>query len=337
MDETSDNPGTENLNPEPKSTSDDQGASQQDVTVIRQGGARHTRNSNSISAFDFDGTSALTPLEMRKLNQIHEDFVNSLIARLSLFLRIEIDMQMEPLESTKMRNGLNKMDETTHLSLVRMAPLRGHSIVELPLPLSLSIVDRLMGGPAELQSSKEKLNDVEVTLLDDVVNIIILEWANIWAHLTPIQPSIVSHESNPKYLSSSSLNSAALQLTIQTTMGDCKEPIRIIIPHLTLEPLVGALSKMDFGDDDGKSNSQIQAPDWCDRFDSVQVDLSTSCRGPKISLKEMSNLRPGQFLPINSSFFETAVLKVAGKQAFKGSIGKINKKWAFKITQNLEK
>ena len=106
MDETSDNPGTENLNPEPKSTSDDQGTSHQDVTVIRQGGARHTRNSNSISAFDFDGTSALTPLEMRKLNQIHEDFVNSLIARLSLFLRIEIDMQMEPLESTKMRSRM---------------------------------------------------------------------------------------------------------------------------------------------------------------------------------------------------------------------------------------
>ena len=45
----------------------------------------------------------------------------------------------------------------------------------------------------------------------------------------------------------------------------------------------------------------------------------------------------GQFLPFNSSFFDTAVLKVAGKEAFKGSIGKVNKKWAFKITQNLEK
>jgi len=323
MDETS-------VNPEPVTDPNK-------ITIIGKGGASHTSTSGDVTAFDFDGTSCLTPQEMRKLKQIHEDFVSSLTARLSLFLRIEIDMHLEGLESTKMRNGLNEMDENTHLSMVRMAPLRGHTIVELPIPLSLSIVDRLMGGPAQLQDNSGKLNDVEIALLDDVIDIVISEWANMWAHLTPIQPSIVSHESNPKYLSSSSLNSAALQLTIQTTMGDCKEPIRIIIPHLTLEPLVGALSKMDFGDDDGKSNSQIQAPDWCDRFDSVQVHLSTSCRGPKISLKEMSSLRSGQFLPFNSAFFDTAVLKVAGKEAFKGSIGKINKKWAFKITQNLEK
>ena len=323
MDETSVNP--------------EQAADQKDITIIGKGGASHTSSSGNVTAFDFDGTSCLTPQEMRKLKQIHEDFISSLTARMSLFLRIEIDMQLESLESTKMRNGLNEMDENTHLSLVRMAPLRGHTIVELPIPLSLSIVDRLMGGPAQLQDASGKLNDVEIALLDDVINIVISEWANMWAHLTPIQPSIVSHESNPKYLSSSSLNSAALQLNIQTTMGDCKEPIRIIIPHLTLEPLVGALSKMDLSDDDGKSNSQIQAPDWCDRFDSVQVHLSTSCRGPKLSLKEMSNLKSGQFLPFNSSFFDTAVLKVAGKEAFKGSIGKINKKWAFKITQNLEK
>ena len=323
MDETSVNP--------------EQAADQKDITIIGKGGASHTSSSGNVTAFDFDGTSCLTPQEMRKLKQIHEDFISSLTARMSLFLRIEIDMQLEGLESTKMRNGLNEMDENTHLSLVRMAPLRGHTIVEFPIPLSLSIVDRLMGGPAQLQDNSGKLNDVEIALLDDVLNIVISEWANIWAHLTPIQPTIVSHESNPKYLSSSSLNSSALQLTIQTTMGDCKEPIRIIIPHLTLEPLVGALSKMDLGDDDGKSNSQIQAPNWCDRFDSVQVHLSTSCRGPRISLKEMSNLRSGQFLPFNSSFFDTAVLKVAGKEAFKGSIGKVNKKWAFKITQNLEK
>ncbi len=323
MDETS-------VNPEPVTDPNK-------ITIIGKGGASHTSTSGDVTAFDFDGTSCLTPQEMRKLKQIHEDFVSSLTARLSLFLRIEIDMHLEGLESTKMRNGLNEMDENTHLSMVRMAPLRGHTIVELPIPLSLSIVDRLMGGPAQLQDNSGKLNDVEIALLNDVIDIVISEWANMWAHLTPIQPSIVSHESNPKYLSSSSLNSAALQLTIQTTMGDCKEPIRIIIPHLTLEPLVGALSKMDFGDDDGKSNSQIQAPDWCDRFDSVQVHLSTSCRGPKISLKEMSSLRSGQFLPFNSAFFDTAVLKVAGKEAFKGSIGKINKKWAFKITQNLEK
>lgn len=336
MDEEPVNPESENATSDPNPMDSRMNQNQEEVTVLSRGGSSHTFGSDNVRSFDFDGTSFLTPQEMRKLKQIHENFVRNLTARLSLYLRIEIDMELEDLESTTMRSGLNEMSENTHLSLVRMTPLRGHSVVEIPLPMSLSIVDRLLGGPAQLQDADGKLNDVEISLLDDVLAIISSEWSNIWSHVMPIQPAVVSHESNPKYLCSSSLDSAALQITIKTTIGDCKESIRLVIPHLTLEPLVGSLSKVDLDSDDTESTNQTQKPNWCDRFDAVPVHLSTWCRGPKISLKDMSCLNVGQFLPFHSAFFNTAVLKVAGKEAFNGNVGKVNEQWAFKIAQNLK-
>ena len=273
---------------------------------------------------------------MRRLRQIHEGFVRNLTARLSMYLRIEIDMDLESLESTTMRQGLNEMAESTHLSLIRMAPLRGHSVVEIPIPMSLSIVDRLLGGPAKLTAGVNRLNDVEISLLDDVLAIFASEWANLWAHFTPIQPSIVSHESNPKYLCASSLDSSALQFVIKTTIGECQESIRMVVPHLTIEPLVGGLGQVGLDHEDSGEGSTVQRPDWSNRFDTVPVQLSTWCRGPKINLKEMANLKVGEFLPFNSGFFDAAVLRVAGKEAFNGHVGKINDQWAFKIAQNLE-
>jgi len=307
-----------------------------EVPVLGKQGRVHMYGTDRVKAFDFEGTSFLTPQEMRKLRQIHENFVRHLTARLSLYLRIEIDMELENLTSTSMRQGLKEMNESTHLSLIRMTPLRGHSVLEVPLPLSLSIVDRLLGGPAKLAEENGKLNDVEISLLDDVLAIICSEWANIWSHVTPMHPSVVSHESNPKYLCSSSLDSAALQLVLKTTIGECQESIHLLIPHLTLEPLVGSLSDVDLGSMGDEGNSNHQNPDWNHRFDTVPVHLSTWCRGPKISLKDMSDLDVGQFLPFNSSFFDTAVLRVAGKEAFNGHVGKINEQWAFKIAQNIE-
>ena len=61
MDETS-------VNPEPATDP-------KKITIIGKGGASHTSASGDVTAFDFDGTSCLTPQEMRKLKQIHEDFV----------------------------------------------------------------------------------------------------------------------------------------------------------------------------------------------------------------------------------------------------------------------
>jgi len=151
-----------------------------------------------------------------------------------------------------------------------------------------------------------------------------------------MQPAIVSHESNPKYLCASSLDSAALQLVIKTTIGECQESIRMVIPHLTIEPLVGGLRHIGIDTEENGEGAVARRPDWSNRFDSVPVHLSAWCSGPKISLKEMADLKEGQFLPFSSGFFDTAVLRVAGKEAFNGNVGKINEQWAFKIAENLE-
>jgi flagellar motor switch protein FliM len=320
----------------PETTVEETPAHPENIQVFGRGGHVNFHGSDTVRAFDFDRTSFLTPQETRRLRQIHENFVRNLTARLSMYLRIEIDMELDALESTTMRQGLNKMDDSTHLSLIRMTPLRGHSVVEVPIPLSLSIVDRLLGGPAKLTDEANRLNDVEISLLDDVLSILGSEWANLWAHLIPMQPAIVGHESNPKYLCASSLDSAALQMVIKTTIGECQESIRMIVPHLTIEPLVGGLRQVGIDTEENSEGTVSRRPDWSNRFDNVPVHLSTWCSGPKISLKEMAELKIGQFLSFNSGFFDAAVLKVAGKEAFHGNIGKINEQWAFKIAENIE-
>ena len=43
------------------------------------------------------------------------------------------------------------------------------------------------------------------------------------------------------------------------------------------------------------------------------------------------DLQIGQTLSFHSSAFNEATLRVAGRDAFRGSIGKINDQWAFKV------
>ena len=324
--------------PDPKPTGDEETTQpvSETLTVLGKGGRLRTAGADTVQAFDFEGSSFLTPREMRKLRNVHERFVRSLAARLSLYLRIEMDMELESLESIIMRQGLNEMEEHTHLSMISMAPLRKHSLIELPLSTALSIVDRLLGGPAKTAGPVEKLNDVEISLLDDVIGIITSEWSNLWGETTDIQPAIVTHESNPKHVRSSSLDAKAFQMIIKTRFAESEGRIRILIPHLTLEPLIGNLSGVD-PEVEGTSGGALgRIPDWSDRFDHIPVRLSAWCHGAKITLKEMSGLRVGQFLPFPSAFFEKAELRMAERAAFKGTMGKLNEKWAFKITHKIE-
>ena len=301
------------------------------VRVIREGGIVGEKGAGQVQPFDFGASSFLTQRELRQMRELLEGFINDLAARLSLFLRIEIDLTLGQVAASTVREAMDHMNSSTHLTLLRMSPLRGHTVVETPLDISLTIVNRLLGGGVQISESPRRLNEVEISLMDDVISIIGSEWANLWCDFKDIQSSIVGHETNPQYLSAFSLDAAALQVAIDTKLGDTQATLRMVIPRMTLEPLIGTLREIKVDSQSIDTSQKGTAPLWDDRFDGIMTEAYAWCRGPSITLKEIADLKTGQFLSFRSSAFNDATLRVAEKNAFKGSIGKINDQWAFKV------
>ena len=105
----------------------------------------------------------------------------------------------------------------------------------------------------------------------------------------------------------------------------------MVIPRMTLEPLIGTLREIKLDSQSAETASQTTGPIWDDRFDGIQTEAHAWCRGPSITLKGISDLQIGQTLCFHPSAFNEATLRVAGRDAFRGSIGKINDQWAFKV------
>ena len=61
------------------------------VRVFGEGGVISEQGAGRVQVFDFGASSFLTQRELRQMRQLLEGFVDDLAARLSLFLRIEID------------------------------------------------------------------------------------------------------------------------------------------------------------------------------------------------------------------------------------------------------
>jgi flagellar motor switch protein FliM len=301
------------------------------VRVFGEGGVISEQGAGRVQVFDFGASSFLTQRELRQMRQLLEGFVDDLAARLSLFLRIEIDLILSQVEASTVREALSRMSNSTHLTLLRMAPLRGHTVVETPLNISLAMVDRLLGGGAKSSATPSRLNEVEISLMDDVTTIIGSEWANMWKDSKDIQSSIVSHETSPQYLSAFSLDAAALDMAIDTKLGETEATLRMVIPRMTLEPLIGTLREIKLDSQSAETASPTTGPIWDDRFDGIKTEAHAWCRGPSITLKEISDLQIGQTLSFHPSAFNEATLRVAGRDAFRGSIGKINDQWAFKV------
>jgi flagellar motor switch protein FliM len=304
---------------------------QSTVDVIGSSDKPNSKHSDDVKAYDFRQPSFLTSLELRKIRLRHEQFVESLAGRLSVTVRMEFGLKLKDMAIQSFEQSVPKLSQQSNFALFRVEPLRGISILEIPPRLASTIIDRLLGGPAHTVEAKSEFSEVEISLLEQAINVILVEWCNHWSSEHTHRPVILEHETSSQYLQTSPPDTLMLILTIEATLADCIDEIKLAIPYFTLEPLVRRLANLYSDDGTGPRQKSKAPPSWSERFDNVRVGLRTRCPGPQLTLQNLANLAEGDFLPLDSDFINQAELLVGDASKFKGRVGKINNHWAMEV------
>src|SRR5580698_6851251 len=90
---------------------------------------------------DFPAASLFSELEWRSLRARHEDYVRALNGRLSAHLHLECSLQLTKLEPVRFKNFLAGVSNPTHLTMFRLEPFAGTTLLDITPRLALSLVD----------------------------------------------------------------------------------------------------------------------------------------------------------------------------------------------------
>ncbi len=148
--------------------------------MVKPGGLKGRLKNEDVQPCDFRQPAFLTSSELRKLRLRHEEFIRSLAAHFSIYLRLEVTMQMLKLQTLSFGKFTEGLASPTHLTLFKVEPLKGVCLLDMSPRLGLTIVDRLLGGPAHGVNASSDLSEIEMALLDQVVLIILSEWCQLW-------------------------------------------------------------------------------------------------------------------------------------------------------------
>lgn len=310
---------------------------QQDVstTVVASKGKKSSRKAEDIQPFDFRQPAFLAPSELRKIRLRHEDFIRALAAHLAIYLRLEFSLRMSKLQTISYQKLGENLSNPTHLTLFKAEPLKGICLLDIPPHLGLTIVDRLLGGPAHSVNANRDLSDIEAALLDQAIQIILNEWCTQWQKLIDLRPVVLGHETNPRFLHTAAHDTVMLVLSMEATLGDCIEQMQLAFPYYTLEPLVRQLSAQTLPEYDAPTGSGSRLG-WNPQFDDVPVPVTAEWRGVEIMAKTLGNLRPGDVLPLNPGCGEGVQVTLAGIAKFQGRLGTRGPKWAVEIQSKIQ-
>jgi len=316
---------------------------------------------NGMQPYDFRNPMLLTPGELRKLRMHEEEFANALAARLSLYLRLEFSLKLTGLQTVAYGKLAQSWSNPSHLTLFKIEPLRGVSILEIPPPLGLSIVDRLMGGPGQPPDAPREISEIENALLDQAVQLILAEWCAHWTKLKELKPVILGCETNGKFVQTALPETMMLVITMEARIGKCAERLQIGFPYSSLEALIRQLStgadavaeapslpqtksngerkeaglvSYDFGTLQAGTKSPCK---WNPVCDDLRIPLVAEWQGIELSIREILALKVGDVLKISGPSSQQVVVRLADSPKFVGRPGAIGGNWAVELTQVLNR
>jgi len=305
-----------------------------DVLVFTARGTREHRKSGDIRGHDFRQSGFLAASELRRIRQRHEQFIRSLAARLAIFLRLEFSLQLSRLQIVGYQKFTESLPSPTHITLFKTDPLKGVSLLVIPPRLGLTLVDRLLGGPARIPDESRELTEIEIALFDQVATIMLSEWCNHWPEMRDLRPTLLGHESNSHYLQTAVPDTAMLILTMNGGVGEQSEPIQLAFPYATVEPLMRLLSPA-LGETEAVPTRTTKLK-WNPEFDEMKVPVAARWHGLNLSTSDISRLKTGDVLVLDPACAAQVQISLCQIPKFVGRPGTAAGKWAVQLTGDMD-
>lgn len=182
------------------------------------------------------------------------------------------------------------------LAVLQFDPLPGVGVLQLPMGIVMSVVDRLLGGPGGTNQPNRPLSDIEVGLVRQLLQRIVHELTYAFESLTPVHPSVRSLESDPQFLRLAAPSEPVIVSEFDIHIGDQQATGTLCIPFTTLRPALDALTESHVTYRTEEDELAAQAVER--QLNAVPVELLVVFREVSVSASQLLALELGDVLPL---------------------------------------
>ncbi len=283
-----------------------------------------------LTPYDFRNPGFIGEADLRQLNTMYERFVQHLSARFSTYVRMECEMKLAAFTSVTFAKFCEGLATPSHLTLFQVEPMRGVGIVDLALPISLALADRLLGGKGKVADAARPLTEIETELLADAIQVVLTEWTALWEDpATPFNPLCIGHETSGRFLKTSPADAPFLSAAIEITFGELTGRMHVGVPFSMIETVV---KQMQLARQRGSTLTPKQIK-WRAPFAGIAVPVVAEWKVREIALSDVLRLEAGTVLELSRDLIAQTHVRLSNTEEFTGTVGMQNGRIAVQLGQ----
>lgn len=286
------------------------------VRAARSGGRADASPAKQpkVEPWDVHRAGQIGREQLQAITQLHEGFARSLTHSLGAYLRVVFAANLVSAEHLTYREFLERVPETTYLAACKLEPMGVTAALQLDLKVAFPIVDLLLGGEGKGAAATREITEIEEQIVESVARIVCRDLGAAWQAVNlavVFDKRVEPAEARRLLLPEEKTLSLSFEITMQEVRGGLNLAVPVSVSHALLRKISGEL-------DERRPRGRTESRERLKRRlleCSFSVELGVNELAADVS--ELSQLAPGQLLPLGRSVSQPAALIVAGVELFR--------------------
>jgi flagellar motor switch protein FliM len=286
--------------------------------------------SQNTQVYDFRRPDRIAKDQLRSIKLLHENFARSMASSLSAYLRAYVEVNLVSVEQLSFLEFTQCLPSPSCLIVLGMKPYDGDAVLEIDPSLVFPILEMLLGGSGKIATKiNRELTEIERSILDGLLRIILQDLRSSWGAVTALEFSIQSHENEPQLLQVLAPSEAIVAISMELRIGDTVGMMNIGIPSIIVKMLrqkfdqQWSVRKTEATGDEHARVLRLLRP--------ALIHLDARLHGPKIAVEALLDLKEGDVLAFDYPIERPVDFTVNGKLKYRGEIVGAARKRAFQI------
>lgn len=252
------------------------------------------RRGSVVTPYDFRRPVNLSREHSRMLQIAFETFARQASIVITSALRSVCQIDLVAVEQQTYNEYVETLGDMTYMTVFSAEPLQQHAVLEMPLAVAMTCVDRLLGGPGAADQPQRPLTDLEGAVVGTLYERLVTEVRYAFSAIVPLDPKVRSVEYSPQLAQIGNASDAMVVGRFLLKENEREHPISLclsfpgLLPHLTAAANgAGELSERE-------QRTREQARDrLAAGFQDVPVEVAVRFRSTVADPLELSGLRVG--------------------------------------------
>jgi flagellar motor switch protein FliM len=288
-----------------------------------------------ITLYDFKRPNRVSKEQLRAFRGIHDKMARSLSSQISSIMRSIVEIQLHSVDQMTYGEFLMSLPNPTSFNVFSMKPLEGNGVLEINPSIAFPMLDRLLGGKGEPFESTREFSDIELSLFETVLRVMMNTLKLAWQPASEIYPAVESKESSPNVVQIVAQNEIVVMVVMEIIIGHSSGMMNICYPVIALEPVLPKLASRDLMLNETNSkksrNQELKV-----LIGGAQVNVEADLGEAELSLGDILELSEGDIIRLNNAGDDIVKLRVDGKERFKGEIGLRRFRKSIQITEVID-